>query len=251
MDITMITLAEYSRRARSFALSHELDSKLDWYVSGRSQTRDSGDIARSNFRSAVRLLTAAGATFETVRFGHWGPGWIEHILVHPDSAQHAQEIEPGDEIVLDSDDLSEVQADDEYRAWRSYAQVAFLRAVVKEHNCERVCDLLTDDDLWALYRSSDVDIEHSEEGPNMRTDEAARRVKRDDVARLAWYRRLASRAAKLGLQAYDGTHLRSTAIVVISPADCSRELRDLSPRIARTYKSLKSARKALRALEGK
>lgn len=44
---------------------------------GRS--RDSDALERSNMTSALETLTAAGARFDIVRFGHWAVGWVEEI----------------------------------------------------------------------------------------------------------------------------------------------------------------------------
>lgn len=60
----------------------------------------------------ARLETALEASdFETHRFGHWGPGWIEIIVVRPGSACHreAQAIAAAvsDYPVLDEHDYSE------------------------------------------------------------------------------------------------------------------------------------------------
>lgn len=65
-----------------------LPDRQSWLVGPCSQTRDSGTLERSNFRSLVRELRALdpdGATWEVHRFGHWGPGWFEIILAEPES----------------------------------------------------------------------------------------------------------------------------------------------------------------------
>jgi hypothetical protein len=64
-----------------------------WYVAPVSQTRDSGVLDRSNFEVVQKdleqystdIIDEDGDEVESVavhRFGHWGPGWFELILIH-------------------------------------------------------------------------------------------------------------------------------------------------------------------------
>lgn len=64
-----------------------LEDRQDWLVLCVSQTRDSGPLERSNFEIAKQKLSGASdyEDFEVHRFGHWGPGWFEVILVRPGS----------------------------------------------------------------------------------------------------------------------------------------------------------------------
>lgn len=72
-----------------------LPDRQDWLVCPLIQTRDSGALQQSNFAVALRELGGESETVEVHRFGHWGPGWYEIILVAPDSpaAKIAEEIE--------------------------------------------------------------------------------------------------------------------------------------------------------------
>lgn len=69
-----------------------------WYVGPVSQNRDSGCLERSNFEVVSKDLLALntevenddGEIIDTVqihRFGHWGPGWYEIILIHPSNEE--------------------------------------------------------------------------------------------------------------------------------------------------------------------
>lgn len=62
------------------------EDRSEWRVLPVMQTRDSGCLDRSNFRSALRELGGEGEDVEVHRFGHWGPGWFEIIIVRPGSA---------------------------------------------------------------------------------------------------------------------------------------------------------------------
>lgn len=80
-----------------------------------SQTRDSGTLDRSNFRVALRELGGESDTVQVHRFGHWGPGWYELILIDPaDTAAvtTAEEIEASlaDYPILSEDDHSSLES---------------------------------------------------------------------------------------------------------------------------------------------
>ncbi len=69
------------------------DEHPDWLVVGVSRTRDSGLLESSNWDATIACLVAVDPTgddHETHRFGHWGPGWIELIIVRPGSKAHAE-----------------------------------------------------------------------------------------------------------------------------------------------------------------
>lgn len=247
---SMITLREYRDQAESFGMSSELDDRLDWYVSGHAQNRDSDALARSNFRTAVRLLTENGIKHEIVRFGHWLCGWVEHILISPEGREYGEHIECDDYPVLDESDFSELECEDEWESWESWGRNDFQRALVRDFRCERVVDLLSADDIRELYQAACHAQNHDpHEADYSDTDGVTEAL----IVKLALYRRLDNRARKLGLQAYDGTHLRRTAVVVLSPAtyECTYSEDDLTAPGVCVFESLKSARKALRALEGK
>lgn len=59
------------------------DSREDWYVAPTSRTRDTGMLEDSNFESFLAALGGEGEYVEVHRFGHWGPGWYEILLVSP------------------------------------------------------------------------------------------------------------------------------------------------------------------------
>lgn len=97
-----------------------LSKRQDWLVLPCSRTRDSGTRAESNFVVAQRILDDTKAEYEVHRFGHWGPGWFEIILVHPDHAQAAEEIQGCLEQypLLDDSDHSEREYEVACKAWQ-------------------------------------------------------------------------------------------------------------------------------------
>jgi hypothetical protein len=60
-----------------------LADREDWLVAPVSRTRDSDTLAESNFAVVLADLGDEGDNVESHRFGHWGPGWYEIILVRP------------------------------------------------------------------------------------------------------------------------------------------------------------------------
>lgn len=64
-----------------------LPDRASWYILPVSRTRDSGVLARVNFEVARDTMPGEeGDGWEVHRFGHWGPGWYEVILIDPDNA---------------------------------------------------------------------------------------------------------------------------------------------------------------------
>lgn len=60
-----------------------LDDQQHWLVLPVMQTRDSEDLELSNFTTALNLLGGESDNVEVHRFGHWGPGWFEIIIINP------------------------------------------------------------------------------------------------------------------------------------------------------------------------
>jgi hypothetical protein len=120
-----------------------LPDRQDWLVAPCSRTRDSGCLDESNWRVQQReldRLDEEGTEHEVHRFGHWGPGWFELILVRPDTAcaEWAQRAEESlsDYLVLDESDFSDLEYETARRVWRSmrYRDRSVLLAL---HHLER------------------------------------------------------------------------------------------------------------------
>lgn len=54
---------------------------------GVGQTRDSDNMAKSNFVTALEILGGESKHVEIIRDSHWGCGWVEHIRVNKNAPQ--------------------------------------------------------------------------------------------------------------------------------------------------------------------
>jgi hypothetical protein len=101
-----------------------LDERDDWFVAPVIQTRDSGALERSNFAVFLNLIGGESETIEIHKFGHWGPGWFEIILISP---ENKEAVKAGNEIsekvqdypILDEDDFSEREFEDACEYWEN------------------------------------------------------------------------------------------------------------------------------------
>ena len=99
-----------------------LVNQQNWLVAPVSQTRDSEALDHANFDATLRKLGGESDTVQVHRFGHWGPGWFEIILIDAtDTArvQTAQEIEDAlsDYPVVDESLWSEYESNDCAETW--------------------------------------------------------------------------------------------------------------------------------------
>lgn len=114
-----------------------LDDRQAWLVLGVARNRGAGPLAESNFASALKSLGGESDTVEVHRFGHWGPGWYEIILIAPGS--DAQRI--GEEIegalanypVLDDNDHSEREQAEADLTWKNCYNDAQRLEWIREH----------------------------------------------------------------------------------------------------------------------
>ena len=86
-----------------------LEDQQDWFVLPVNRTRDTGTFSESNFETALEILGGESDTVEVHRFGHWGPGWYEIILISPQRESEGNEIEArlADYPILSESDLSD------------------------------------------------------------------------------------------------------------------------------------------------
>jgi hypothetical protein len=144
------------------------ESNENWLVLPLSQNRDSGSLEKSNFETALELLggESQNPNIEVHRFGHWGPGWFEIIIVnpnHPPTLEIALEIEASLEQypVLSDEDYSSKQLDDENEAWSNCYESDFQSGIEKIIN-----DFLDNQDIYSkdyfefFHYSQDGDFHH-------------------------------------------------------------------------------------------
>lgn len=127
------------------------ESRETWLTLDVTRTRDSGPLAESNFASALAMLGGESDTVEVHRFGHWGPGWYEIILVRPgtEAARIGAEIEAllADYPILNESDYSEreqIAADETWAAcYRDHERVAYIRDHRNQFEFNSFADLMS------------------------------------------------------------------------------------------------------------
>ena len=118
-----------------------LRDRQDWLVAPVTRNRDSQSLAESNFDATLELLGGESETVEVHRFGHWGPGWFEIILVHPSRASEAHAIADrlDDYPILDEVDASKRDWEDCWESWDSWGRYDYWRGV-----CQKLSDISAD-----------------------------------------------------------------------------------------------------------
>ncbi len=92
------------------------DDRRDWIVLPTIQTRDSDCLERANFEAAQKRLRSARVVYDVERFRHWGPGWVEILILKPTAAglRVASEIAAALENypILDEDLLAQLELEE-------------------------------------------------------------------------------------------------------------------------------------------
>ena len=131
-----------------------LDDRQGWLVVPVSRTRDSGPLEESNYActmKALREVDPEGNDHEDHRFGHWGPGWFEVIIVRPESKAHrvAQDIAAAlaDYPVLDDTDLSQREEETAGAIWRdcynTRQRIKYIRENRSQFDFRNIADMLS------------------------------------------------------------------------------------------------------------
>ena len=100
-----------------------LDDRQEWYVLPVGRNRDSGILSESNFEAATKILGGERDNImEIHRFGHWGPGWFEIIIVNPKAGKTMKkamgiEYSLADYPVLDESDYSRREWEEMQETW--------------------------------------------------------------------------------------------------------------------------------------
>jgi len=111
--------------------------RQDWLVMPVTQTRDSGPLDQSNFAIFLDALGGESETVEVHRFGHWGPGWFEIIIIDPNDSKAFDAAYDcagalADYPVLDDEDFSRRESEAEIESWNNWACRDFSKACEKE-----------------------------------------------------------------------------------------------------------------------
>lgn len=135
-----------------------LDNKGEWFVLPCSRTRDSGILSESNFEGCLKELEEKEIRHEVHRFGHWGPGWYEIIIVQhsPSGTQFVGEVmcALADYPILYEDDYFERELELEYECWTNHGMSDMLKELVIS---DRAKELLSEfpDQCYELVCSVD------------------------------------------------------------------------------------------------
>jgi hypothetical protein len=151
----------------SFDNHIEVDGREDWYLMPVSRTRDSEILDNSNFIAFLKEMGGESETVEVHRFGHWGPGWYEIIIVDPadekamDRAYDlARALE--DYPVLDEEDLAEQEMEDINESWDNYGDSEVRKDMIQTLEAEITDDgdTVPDDpkQRWCKNWGMDVDL---------------------------------------------------------------------------------------------
>lgn len=100
-----------------------LPDNQDWLVGPVSQNRDSDALSRSNFECFVKAMGGESDDVQVHRFGHWGPGWFEIVLINPNKPELvklAEDMEASlsDYPVLNEEDFSQKENEEADEVWR-------------------------------------------------------------------------------------------------------------------------------------
>ncbi len=124
-------------RPTAFDSPAHVPHREHWLVAPCSITRDSGVLDQSNWHAQLAALGGESETVEIHRFGHWGPGWFEIVLIDPADATAAARAA---ELTCALADYPIVDEDDHSR--REYEAV-----------CEAWENMLMPDRIYALSRA--------------------------------------------------------------------------------------------------
>ena len=160
-------------------MGNDDEGRGDWLVGPILQTRDSGPLELSNFRTVLADVGGEGDDVEVHRFGHWGPGWFEIILARPGSDAATKLAEWADRLsdypVADESDLGELESEDEVASWDAWGRREWAGHVSKLWKDADFEDV-TNDEWDALWGEAEGECEHGGDGPHFMYDRALDRL---------------------------------------------------------------------------
>lgn len=132
-----------------------LDDRQQWLVTPGIRSRDSGILEQSNFDCLLKILGGEGEHVEVHRFGHWGPGWFEIIIVDPEAPEKIL-VALGEAVcalgsypILNDDDFSERESNAVLDSWELMSLGDKIDYVTKAGGCYLLA-------RYNLYEMSEV-----------------------------------------------------------------------------------------------
>jgi hypothetical protein len=167
------TLSTYGgHRPTGFDSHLPLAGREDWLIVPVSRNRDSGMLDESNFEAALEILGGESDDVEVHRFGHWGPGWYEIIIVRPGSKaeKEAEEIEAAlaNYPVLNDEDHSQREYDATISNIRQ-----ILSSVERKNDIEKEFPEDTAEKIFGwLWTNDQMQLENRDDQGGYPSDEA-------------------------------------------------------------------------------
>lgn len=133
-----------------------VDNQETWFVAPVSHNRDSGVLTRANWDAFVAMIGPESEdAYQIHRFGHWGPGWFEIILINPANEKLVKigndaENALADYPVLDDELFSQMEMDEANEVWANcYDERERLKYIRKNRSQFDFHDFL---DLWKCVK---------------------------------------------------------------------------------------------------
>ena len=174
-----------------------LEDKQEWFVVPVGQNRDSGELAESNFKTALEMLGGESDSVEVHRFGHWGPGWFEIIIVDnnsPEKVKILEQIEFSLENypILDEEDFYQRESNSYYEGWNNYGESDFRDTIYslfcdEAPRCVDLINAISNEELLEIYENQISSGEYyisESNGIFIPAEETAKKIGRDDLAHI-------------------------------------------------------------------
>ena len=180
----------------AFLNGEEEDYSL-WFVGPCLVTRDSAALETANYRALLAALEKVDperVDHEERRFGHWGPGWYDIVLVRPDTAAAGALEECSRALanypILDEDLLSELELEERDETWKHRDVVRELEKALRAENpewpeyAEETALENVDTDALRELVERYADWTHDESGANLRIGRTVERISWGDLKAL-------------------------------------------------------------------
>jgi len=131
-----------SFKPTQFDSHYYVENREDWFIAPLTHNRDSDILTESNWDVFFKLMGKENEdTFEIHRFGHWGPGWFEIILINPANKALVKigedtESSLADYPILDEMDFSERENEEAGRIWADCYDTKGRIEYIREHRSQ-------------------------------------------------------------------------------------------------------------------